>query len=569
MKKIPCRDKDKNRPADSADLADSPASAVFEDSGAFSVSSLEEVMSFNDTGMHSADDIGLHRNKRSADFKSGENRPDLKFDQDSYPRTADPVKMYLKEISTVNLLSREDEFIIAKQIENGKNEVIRSLLRTSAGLEGLILIREKLESGELRLKDAVRDAEEDGESQPESDKRLSQVINLIKEIERQFQNQARCLRQVEAEKAAASDEQKIGLTSSLERSQAEIEQLFQKLRLHKRQYDSMVSLLRSWEQQFLESRRILTEKCSVFRVQDPAEILVICEKAKDDPKSLAGRFKLLKIDPGQIPAEAQETAKHLKQLNELEHSCKMSADELHSILQNIDHSQKLVCASKRQLIDANLKLVVSIARKYTNQGLQLLDLIQEGKIGLIRAADKFEYQRGCKFSTYATWWIRQTITRAIDGLIRTRRRPFHMVETFNKIILTSRCLLKDLGREPSPEEIAEKMNLPLDLVRRIFRIAKGPISQETPIGNDENTICADSAETYGTFPDKPGPLTPREAEILRHRFGISKTNAGTSEEVSRTFGVTREEKIRQIETNAISKLRRHNLSRMLKPFYED
>jgi RNA polymerase primary sigma factor len=260
----------------------------------------------------------------------------------------------------------------------------------------------------------------------------------------------------------------------------------------------------------------------------------------------------------------------------------MSADDLHAILANIDQSEKLASEAKKHLIEANLRLVVSIAKKYTNRGLQFLDLIQEGNIGLMRAVDKFEYQRGYKFSTYATWWIRQAITRAIADQARTIRIPVHMIETINKLIRTSRYLLQELGREPTPEEIADKMELPLDKVRRVLKIAKEPISLETPIGDDEDTNLGDFiTDTDGVGPDAAvmknslkeqvrkvlATLTPREAEVLRLRFGIGKMSDGTLEEVGRTFGVTRE-RIRQIEAKAISKLRHPNRSKELRQYQD-
>jgi RNA polymerase primary sigma factor len=258
----------------------------------------------------------------------------------------------------------------------------------------------------------------------------------------------------------------------------------------------------------------------------------------------------------------------------------MSADELHSMLLNIDHNQTLVSEARRQLIEANLKLVVSMARKYTDQGLQFLDLIQEGNIGLMQAVDNFEYRRGCRIAVYAAWWIRQAITRAIAGQARTIRFPFRMSETISKLILTSRYLLYDLGREPAPEEIAEKMELPLDKVLLFLNIAKEPISLETPVDGDEDTCLGDViADTDSIDPETAAmknslkeqvrkvlaSLNPFEAEVLRHRFGIGKASDGTLEEVGRTLGVSRG-RIFQIEAKAISKLCHPNRSKELRPY---
>jgi RNA polymerase primary sigma factor len=583
MKKLSYINKDKDRMADFADLVDGMPTDVYDGAGVYDSNNLEEVMAFiDDADIHTVDDIDLHGGKKFEDFKSGDNEPELKFEQDSDPRTADPVKMYLKEMGLVNLLSREDEVVIAKQIENGEKEVIRSLIRTCVGLEGIVSIRKKLESDEYRLKEVVKDAEEDEDSQPESTKRRDQVVNLIKEIERQFQNQPRYMRRVESVSPPATEERKKGLTARLERYKDEIEQMFQKLRLHKRQYDAMVSRLRDWDQQFILIRQRITRNCELFNVQTPAEVALFYDKCVQNPKNMARKCRAIKMKPDEVAVKAQETAADAKILRDLEHACKMSANDLHSVIANIDQSERLASEAKKHLIEANLRLVVSIAKKYTNRGLQFLDLIQEGNIGLMRAVDKFEYQRGYKFSTYATWWIRQAITRAIADQARTIRIPVHMIETINKLIRTSRYLLQELGREPTPEEIAEKMELPLDKVRRVLKIAKEPISLETPIGDDEDTNLGDFiTDTEGIGPDAAvmknslkeqvrkvlSSLTPREAEVLRLRFGIGKPSDGTLEEVGRTFGVTRE-RIRQIEAKAISKLRHPNRSKELRPYQD-
>jgi RNA polymerase primary sigma factor len=583
MKKSSYVSKDKDRMADLTDLVEGMPSDVYDNSSGYEGNNIEEVMAFiDDSDIHAVDDIDLHGAKKFEDFKSGDNEQDIKFDQDSDPRTADPVKMYLKEMGLVNLLSREDEVIIAKQIENGEKEVIRSLIRTSVGLDGIATIRKKLEADELRLKEVVKDAEDDEDSQPESTKRRDQVIALIKDIERQFQNQARYMRRVEAEKATATEERKKSSTSRLERYKVEIEQMFQKLKLHKRQYDAMVSRLRGWDQKLTDIRQKLSHNCALFNVQTPEEVSDLYSKIVQNPKTMPRKCRALKIDPDQVAEKAKETAAVAKSHRDLQHACKMNADDLRAIIDNIDQSERLASEAKKHLIEANLRLVVSIAKKYTNRGLQFLDLIQEGNIGLMRAVDKFEYQRGYKFSTYATWWIRQAITRAIADQARTIRIPVHMIETINKLIRTSRYLLQELGREPTPEEIAEKMELPLEKVRKVLKIAKEPISLETPIGDDEDTSLGDFiTDTDGVGPDAAvmknslkeqvrkvlASLTPREAEVLRLRFGIGKTSDGTLEEVGKTFGVTRE-RIRQIEAKAISKLRHPNRSKELRPYQE-
>jgi RNA polymerase primary sigma factor len=366
----------------------------------------------------------------------------------------------------------------------------------------------------------------------------------------------------------------------LERYKQDLARLFSGLKLNKTQCGLMIARLRGWETRFAESRGRIADNCRALKAAGPEELAAFCEKVKADPKAAAGKLRSLKLKAAAALLVGQETAEELKKLKSLESECKMSFEQLGSVLSNMDGCERAVADAKNRLIGANLRLVVSIAKKYSNRGLEFLDLVQEGNIGLMKAVDKFEHRRGFKFSTYATWWIRQAISRAVDDQARTIRLPIHMAESLRKIARASRRLRQELGRDPALEEIAEKMEVPAGKVRQILKLSKEPLRLSAPVGDDEDLSLGDF------IPDKESPspiasvirrnlrekvakalkgLTPREAEVLRLRFGIGRKADGTLEEVGRVFGVTRE-RVRQIEARALRKLRQPTRSRDQKTF---
>jgi RNA polymerase primary sigma factor len=493
-------------------------------------------------------------------------------------RVSDPVKMYLKEMGCISLLTREGEVEIAKRIESGEKEALDMLLRCCVGIEYIIELGAKLQLGEIKLKDVINDLD-DEDSHTQVGERRESIINLIGEIDSLFKLRSDLKR--EMSKKGSTRAKKKKLAAKMENANTRIGELIRSFKLEKTQLDRMFERMRHMVQQARMAERELEGTVSLSGGKSLAYvkkcISQIPKSAKDN--QMVTPLKLKKSDLGVLKSKIDGAQKVLKEVKD---RTDMGCEELKQALCFVEDRLEKAKRATSELIEANLRLVVSIAKKYTNRGLQFLDLIQEGNIGLMKAVDKFEYQRGYKFSTYATWWIRQAITRAIADQARTIRIPVHMIETINKLIRTSRYLVQEHGREPTPEEIAEKMEFPLEKVRKVLKIAKEPISLETPIGEEEDSHLGDFIEDKKII--SPGEavvnynlgeqtrkilttLTPREEKVLRMRFGIGEKSDHTLEEVGRDFSVTRE-RIRQIEAKALRKLRHPSRSRKLRSFLE-
>ena len=487
----------------------------------------------------------------------------------------DPIKMYLKEMGLVALLSREGEVKIATKIEIGEQQILKTILETSTGVECIISLADLIKNGELRVKHVLKDVEY-------SDSYTDEYVNIKKFMEKIYIIQ-------DIHKKNKEDRGNI-----FSRSLSKDEELAVEQNISSRN-NKIFTLLKNWrfENDVVEKNEAILKKQADWFNHMYDEFTAFANSINISTKKLLINLKdknsFAEFMIKQSDLTREETEQTFIRLKETENLIKEKEKELgitrkrlKKILSHIFKENLKVKAAKSELTRANLRLVVSIAKKYTNRGLQFLDLIQEGNIGLMKAVDKFEYRRGYKFSTYATWWIRQSITRAIADQARTIRIPVHMIETINKLIRTSRYLVQELGREPKPEEIAEKMEIPLDKVRKVLKIAREPISLETPIGEEEDSSLGDFIEDKKfVLPSDAAvsmnlaeqtrkilaTLTPREEKVLRMRFGIGEKADHTLEEVGQDFTVTRE-RIRQIEAKALRKLRHPTRSRKLKSFID-
>ena len=541
-----------------------------------------------------ADDLLLAESEDSDDIALEQAAEALAAVENETGRTTDPVRMYMREMGTVDLLTREGEIEIAKRIEEGMRDLLAASVYYPKTVEYVIEYHQMVKDGEKKINDFLtgfleemeevpsagpgsQRAKEEAEAAEESDEEASSGPDM-QEVQRRMTNLKRqynkTLKVIESKgrhsKEANAEYKKLG-------------EIFQFLKFSPRMFDDIAAIARSGLSRIREKEKSIQEQLVRNARMPRKDFLASYAENLTKVRWVDSLMKEKKYKKDLLEKVKQDVVIAQKDIIYLEQRVGLSVKEIKEINRNMSMGETKMRRAKKDMVEANLRLVISIAKKYTNRGLQFLDLIQEGNIGLMKAVDKFEYRRGYKFSTYATWWIRQAITRSIADQARTIRIPVHMIETINKLNRVSRQMMQDMGREPTPEELSKELDMPEDKVRKVLKIAKEPISTETPIGDDEDSSLGDFIEDtviesplenatedslHFATDDVLASLTAREAKVLRMRFGIGMNTDHTLEEVGKQFDVTRE-RIRQIEAKALRKLRHPSRSSHLKSFLDD
>jgi len=540
-----------------------------------------------------ADDLLLAESEDSDEIALEQAAEALAAVENETGRTTDPVRMYMREMGTVDLLTREGEIEIAKRIEEGMRELLNASVFYPRTVEYVIDYHQMVKDGEKKINDFLtgfleemeevpsagpgsQRAKEEAEAAEESDEDnsgpdMEEVQRRMTNLKRQYN---KTLKVIESKgrhsKEANAEFKKLG-------------DIFQFLKFSPRMFDDIAGIARSGLSKIREKEKLIQEQLVRNARMPRKDFLALYADNLTKVRWVDSLMKEKKYKKDLLAKVKQDVVIAQKDIIEIEQRVGLSVKEIKEINRSMSMGETKMRRAKKDMVEANLRLVISIAKKYTNRGLQFLDLIQEGNIGLMKAVDKFEYRRGYKFSTYATWWIRQAITRSIADQARTIRIPVHMIETINKLNRVSRQMMQDMGREPTPEELSKELDMPEDKVRKVLKIAKEPISTETPIGDDEDSSLGDFIEDtviesplqnatedslHFATDDVLASLTAREAKVLRMRFGIGMNTDHTLEEVGKQFDVTRE-RIRQIEAKALRKLRHPSRSSHLKSFLDD